>query len=135
MNVSLTNTRVLVVDDNADIRNLLRGVLEQYGAAVVVAHSVDGAIEEFRRCPAHAVITDIRLGSCDGFELLDEIRKCNLEYKGFTPVVALTGYASAEDEQRAIAAGFDAYLGKPVEADNIVDVVIRALNGSMDLAA
>lgn len=135
MNLSLTNTRVLVVDDNADIRNLLRSALEQYGAAVAVAHSVDGAIQEFRRCPAHAVITDIRLGSSDGFTLLEAIRKCNLEYKGFTPVVALTGYASPEDEQRAIAAGFDAYLCKPCDPDNVVDAVVKALSGSADLAA
>src|SRR5262245_7426531 len=94
MAISLINTKVLVVDDDPDIRDLLREVLEQSGASVVVADCVGDAIRLFRRSPAHAVVTDIRLGMSDGYSLLEAIRKCNAEYKGITPVVALTAYAS-----------------------------------------
>src|SRR5215470_11293036 len=120
MSTSLTNTRVLIVDDNSETCDLLRTVLEQSGASVVVARSVDRAVHTFRRCPPHVVIVDIRLGDSDGYAFLEAIRKCNTEYKGFTPVIALTGYASPEDEERAIAAGFYAYLRKPFIPQEVV---------------
>ena len=135
MSVSLRNTKVLIVDDNPDSCDLLRTVLEQAGASVVVAQSLDGAVHEFRRSPAHAVITDIRLGNSDGYALLQAIRECNAEYKAVTPVVAWTGYASPEDEARAMAAGFEAYLCKPCDPHDVVSAVRRALSGSIDLAA
>jgi two-component system CheB/CheR fusion protein len=114
MGVSLQNTEIPIVDDNPDTCDLLRVVLEECGASVVVAKSVDSAVQAFRRRPAHAVITDIRFQDSDGYELLEAIQKCNADYKGFTPVVALTGYASPKDEARAMAAGFDAYFSSHV---------------------
>src|SRR4051794_7158212 len=64
----LENTQVMVVDDNADTCDLLRVVLEQAGATVVVAQSVDSAVDAFRKNPSHAVIADIRLGNADGYD-------------------------------------------------------------------
>ena len=81
------------------------------------------------------MITDIRLGDADGYELLKAIRKWNAEYRGITPVVALTGYASPEDEAKAFAAGFDAYFYKPCDPRDVVDALGRALRGLADLAA
>lgn len=135
MSTSLTNTSVLIVEDNPDTCDLLRTVLEQSGATVAVAQSTDEAIQTFRRSPAHVVITDIRLGDSDGYAFLEAIRKCNTEYKGFTPVIALTGYASPEDEERAIAAGFYAYLRKPFVCQEIVGAVAAALWGAVGRAA
>jgi CheY-like chemotaxis protein len=135
MSDSLRNTNVLIVDDNADIRELLRTVLEQFGASVAVAQSVDDAVQAFRRRPAHVVITDMRLGDSDGYVLLHAIRECNAEYRGMTPVLALTGYGSPEDKSRAIAAGFDAYLCKPCDPFEVVNALSKALGGSLDLAA
>jgi CheY-like chemotaxis protein len=132
---SLRNRKVLIVDDNPDTCELLRAVLEQSGASVVVTDSVAHALWEFRRSPAHAVVTDIRLGEADGYELLKAIRKWNAEYRGVTPVVALTGYASPEDEARAFAAGFTAYFYKPCNPMDVVDAVGSALRGPADLAA
>ncbi len=135
MSTSLRNTNVLIVDDDPDTCNLLLAVLKQSGASVTMAQSVDGAVQAFRRCPAHAVITDIRIGDSDGYALLEAIRRCNLEYKGFTPVIAVTGYASPEDQQRAIAAGFNAYLPKPFDPGDVVTAITRTLWGTVDLAA
>ncbi len=135
MKTLLKNTRILIVDDNTDTCELLRVVLEQSGASVAVAQSVEGAVQVFRRNPPHAVITDIRLGSSDGYALLEAIRKCNTEYKGFTPVVALTGYASPEDEERAKLAGFHSYLYKPFDPEVVVDALSKALGGPADAAA
>jgi CheY-like chemotaxis protein len=126
---------VLIVDDSLDTVELLRTLLEEFGATVMVAQSVDGAVRAFRRSPAHAIVTDIRIGDSDGYELLDAIRKCNVEYKGFTPVIAVTGYASPEDEGRAMTAGFFAYLPKPFEPEDLVGVVAKAVSHPMDVAA
>src|SRR2546422_11622724 len=122
-------------NENTDICDLFRKVWEKCGASVAVAQSARGAVQAFRRCPAHAVITDIRLGNSDGYRLLEAIRECNAEYRGVTPVVALTGYPSPEDEARAMAAGFDAYLSKPCDPHDVVNAVRRALCGSFALAA
>ena len=135
MTDALKNKRILIVDDNPDICDVLNTLLEGYGALVVITQSVDGAVQAFRQFPAHAVITDIRLGDSDGYELLEAIRRCNIEYRGITPVLALTGYASPEDEARARAAGFDAYLCKPCDPHALIDTLARALTPSLDLAA
>ena len=121
MNELLKDKTILVVDDDADIRDLLRVVLEDAGAAVVSAESVETALKNYRQCPPHAVVADIRLGKSDGYALLKTIRETDLEYRGVTAVVAVTGHASPEDEERAFEAGFDAYITKPFEPSEIVN--------------
>jgi len=133
--MSLNNTTIMVVDDNLDTCELLRTVLENAGASVTVAHEVESAIEKFRRCPPHAVIADIRLGSSDGYALIKTIREYNTEYRGFTPAVAVTGFASPEDRDRALAAGFSAYVPKPFNPTEVVSTLARVLGGLSDIAA
>lgn len=132
---TLENTSILVVDDDADTCEVLRSVLEESGASVVVADSVETALEAFRQTPPHAVVADIRLGTSDGYALIKAIQELNLEYKGFTPVIAITGFASPEDEERAMAAGFKAYLRKPFDPADIVNVIAKVLPGSVHPAA
>jgi CheY-like chemotaxis protein len=127
MSSQLENTSVLVVDDDADTCDLLRFTLEQSGASVTVASSVEAALEKFRRTPAHAIVADIRLGSSDGYALIKAVRELNLQYRGFTPAVAITGYGSPEDEQRAMTAGFNAYLPKPLDPRELVSAIARVL--------
>ena len=134
MSELLKNTTIMVIDDDSDTCELLRTTLEQAGASVLVAHNVDGAIETFRRCPPHAVVVDIRLGNSDGYALIKAIREHNIEYRGFTPAVAVTGFASPEDKERAIAAGFNAYLAKPFEPAAVISAIAKILSGRMDLA-
>src|SRR5438445_3028499 len=125
---TLTNTTILLVDDNLDSCDLLRFVFEDAGASVVTAQSVDAALEAFRRCPAHAVITDIRIGTSDGYELLKAIRDTNAEYKGFTPVIAVTCFASPEDKERTMVAGFGGYCSKPFNPSDVVDATEQLLS-------
>lgn len=131
----LEHVQVMVVDDNSDTCELLRIVLEQAGASVVVAQSVEGAVEAFRKCPSHAVIADIRLGNADGYDLLKTIREYNTQYRGFTPAVAVTGFASREDEERAKASGFNAYIAKPFDPSEVVSTLARVLHGPTNIAA
>jgi CheY-like chemotaxis protein len=132
---TLINTTVLLVDDNVDSCDLLRYAFEECGAFVVTAQTVNAALDAFRRNPAHAVVADIRIGTSDGYELLKAIRTTNVEYKGFTPVVAMTGFASPEDKDRALAAGFSGYFTKPFNPSDVVEAVGYLLSHPQDSAA
>jgi len=132
---SLHNTKIMVVDDDENTCELLRFALEREGATVVVAQSVGKAIETFRRRPPHAVVADIRLGSSDGYALIKAIRAHNVEYRGFTPAIAVTGYASSDDEERALESGFNAYFAKPFDPCHVVTTIKKILSGSAGLAA
>jgi CheY-like chemotaxis protein len=135
MSPLLENKTILVVDDNEDIRSLLKAILEQAGASVTTAQSVREAIDVFRNSPPHAVVLDIRLGISDGYALINEIRKINTEYRGSTPAIAVTGFASPEDEERAKSAGFAAYFSKPFDPDALVRTMSTVLAGPLNRVA
>jgi CheY-like chemotaxis protein len=135
LNPLLNNERILVVDDDADTCEALRLALEEAGASVIVAHSLDGAFETYRQSPPHAVIADIRLGRSDGYALIKAIRKTDSEYRGFTPIIAMTSFASPEDQARAMAAGFNAFIAKPFDSQSVVAAVAKLLKSTENLAA
>jgi CheY-like chemotaxis protein len=130
MSTLLENKTIMVVDDDPDTREILRLALEEAGAKVVVAHSVDAAFKTYRESPPHAVIADIRLGMSDGYALIKAIRETDAEYRGITPVIAVTGFASPEDEARAMAAGFNAYITKPFDSANVITAITKLLSPS-----
>jgi CheY-like chemotaxis protein len=113
----LRDVRVLVVDDEADTRQVLRVMLEQAGAVVETASSAAEARAIFRRTPPDALLCDIGLGAENGYALMREIRALPLHQGGAVPAIALTGYAKSEDRERAFGAGFELHLAKPGPAD------------------
>jgi CheY-like chemotaxis protein len=131
----LTNTTVLAVDDDEDIRELLRTVLEEAGAKVVTAHSAEAALALYRLTPPDIIVSDMRLGSSDGYAFIAAIRQYNKEYRGLTPAIALTGFAYPGDDDRAIAAGFDAYIHKPFNPENLVLTITKLLQQQRQDAA
>jgi CheY-like chemotaxis protein len=135
MSTLLVNKTVMVVDDDADTLEILRIALEHAGAKVVTAHSVDEAFETYRQSPPHAVIADIRLGMSDGYALIKTIRETDKEYRGKTPVIAVTGFASPDDERRAMAASFNAYITKPFYPEDVVAAITKLLGASDDKVA
>src|SRR5262245_41989018 len=104
MSTSLANITILAVDDDEDTRDLLRVVLEGVGAKVVTAHSAEEALALYRVTPPDIIVSDMRLGSSDGYAFIAAIREYNKEYRGFTPAIALTGFVYPGDEERAMAA-------------------------------
>jgi len=135
MSTLLENKTIMVVEDDADTREILRVALEVAGANVVTAHSVDEAFKTYRQAPPHAVVADIRLGMSDGYALIKTIQETDAEYRGKTPVIAVTGFASPEDEQRAMAAGFNFYITKPFDPADVVAAITKLLNLSDDTVA
>jgi signal transduction histidine kinase/CheY-like chemotaxis protein len=114
----LENARILVVDDETDSRELLLQLLASWGACVTGAASAREALEAVARERPDLLVSDIAMPGADGFALIQELRRWERAL-GHLPLaaVALTAFARPEDRRRALAAGFDAHLPKPVEPD------------------
>lgn len=114
---------VLLVEDEADQRRVLAGILERSGYRVVEADGVDGALRELESCEPDAVLCDWRMPGRDGGELLAEVRDRGLA-AGF---VVMTAYGSIEHAVEAVRRGADDYLSKPFERDALLLAVRRVL--------
>jgi PAS domain S-box-containing protein len=117
----LDRVRVLVVDDEADARDVLVALLEQAGAVASAARSATEAIEAFQRSRPDIVLSDLAMPGEDGFSLLARLRK--LPGGHDVPVVALTAHARGEDRTKVLAAGFKAHLAKPIEREALTTAV------------
>jgi CheY-like chemotaxis protein len=120
--------RVLLVEDNEDLREMVRLVLERYGFVVIEASSGAEALDLVAREHPPVALVDIGLPGMDGLEVARRIRATPNGNAPPMRLVAMTGYGSNEDRQRAMTAGFDDHLVKPVDSDEL----IRALSGPRD---
>jgi PAS domain S-box-containing protein len=118
--VSLTGMQILVVEDEPDTRDFVRHLLEAQGATVRTAASAGEALDAFRSEPPDILISDIGLPDVDGFALVHRIRHDPSLHGGRTPAIAMTAYARAEDRTRALRAGYQAHLAKPVESGELL---------------
>jgi PAS domain S-box-containing protein len=121
LQVNLTGVKVLVVDDEEHSGDIVRRILEHYGAEVCPARSMDAALAEFTRCQPDVVVSDIGMPGHDGYELIRRLRA--LPGGRTVPAVALTALARTEDRTRALRAGFQIHLAKPVDAAELIAVV------------
>jgi PAS domain S-box-containing protein len=122
----LDGLRVLAVDDDADARMLIGETLEPAGAKVTTADSVVRALELLPSTRPDVLIADIGMVGTDGFELIRRIRAARDEEMRTVPAVALTAYARAEDRVKALQAGFQMHLAKPVDPAELI-VAVAAL--------
>jgi PAS domain S-box-containing protein len=120
----LQGCRVLLVEDDADSRALLRSVLESHGAMVVACESATEALGIAAGYQPGVVVSDIGMPRLDGYEFIKALRRQEAA-SGSPPVpaLALTAYARAEDRMRALAAGFQLHVAKPVQPAELVSVV------------
>jgi PAS domain S-box-containing protein len=119
----LSDLRVLLVDDEADSRDLLNLVLSSCGAQVTVTSSASEAFEAVKREKFDVIVSDIGMPGEDGFSLIRKIRELSNEEGGDTPAIALTAYARAEDRVNALRSGFQMHVAKPVESVELVAIV------------
>jgi CheY-like chemotaxis protein len=117
---------VLVVDDEADAREMLAEILVHCKARVVIAGSAEEAFERLREDPPDVLVSDVGMPDEDGYTLIKRVRKLPKEKGGRTPAVALTAYARAEDRTKALRAGFDMHVPKPVQPTEFLLVVASA---------
>ena len=120
----LKNLRILVVEDDPDTQELLKTVLQQHGAKVVTVGSAASALTEIARAQPDVIISDIAMTGENGYELMRRVRSLEPEAGGHTPAIALTAYASLADRRRALLAGFQTHLSKPIEPDDLLAVIL-----------
>ena len=121
----LEGIRVLLVEDDEDSRKLLGLMLKKQGAEVTSASSSAEALSAFGQILPDVVLSDIGMADEDGYELMRKVRALPAEGGGLTPAIALTGYATRKDRERALSAGYQLHLAKPVEPADLVAAIAR----------
>ena len=120
---------MLAVDDDADARDLVRHVLESAGAAVVTAGGAREALSMLREGIPNLILSDIGMPETDGYAFMRRLRALPAEEGGRVPAVALTAFARSEERRRALQAGYQVHLAKPVEPAELVAVCASLVEG------
>ena len=120
---SLAGLRVLAVDDEPDARHLVKRILEQCDVVVTTAASVAEAIAAVAAGRFDVIVSDVGMPEQDGFDLIRQVRALPADAGGRTPAVALTALARVEDRRRALLAGFQIHVPKPVDPAELLAVV------------
>jgi signal transduction histidine kinase len=121
--VRLDGVKVLVVDDEADSRELMTAALRMRGAEVTSAESAESGLQLLDRIRPNVLVSDIGMPRFDGFEFIRSLRRRPPENGGLLSAIAVTAYARDEDRRQAVDAGFDEYLSKPVNHDELAAAV------------
>ncbi|MFL6604643.1 MAG: response regulator [Steroidobacteraceae bacterium] len=124
----LAGVRLLVVDDEASARDLIANVLQGYGAEVCLAESGQAALTKLFEQRPHVLVADLGMPGMDGYALIEQVRALDPDFGGQTPAIAVTGYASPLDRLRALQAGYQNHVAKPVEPQELA-IVIASLTG------
>jgi CheY-like chemotaxis protein len=132
---SLQGVRVLVVDGEAEMRELLNTVLSQQKAEVLTAASASEAMEVLRIGRPRVIVGDVAMPAENGHQLLERIRSLPAQHGGRTPAVALSALSSASEQQRALRVGFQVSVAKPVKPSELVGVVAEPVASSTTLDA
>lgn len=131
-NLSLAGVHVLVVEDAPDAREVYQLMLQEHGADVKVAATVAEAFETFQTFRPHVLVSDLTMPEEDGYALIRKIRGLSPQAGGKTPAVALTAYVQRQYRTRALLAGFQIYIPKPVFLDELVTVVSMLAQSTPD---
>ncbi len=121
----LQKLRILIVDDEADTRELIAFALEQNGATVTVVGSAIEALSALQQSLPDVLVSDIGMPKIDGYMLIKQLRAMSPEQGGQIPAIALTAYAGEMNQQQALEAGFQKHLAKPVELDELVKTIVE----------
>jgi CheY-like chemotaxis protein len=130
---NLSGLRILVVDDEADARDLMAIRLRQYGADVITASSAEAAMEALSQEGPRPdlIVSDIAMPGEDGYSLMRRVRSLDPEQGGGIPAIAVTAYSQTEDRVQAMAAGFQLHFCKPVNGSELahaITSIIRLFN-------
>ena len=119
---------MLLVDDDAGTREMISAALNERQARVTAVASAQEALREIKRARPDVLVSDIAMPVQDGYQLIEEIRAHELGHAKTLPAVAITAYAREEDRRRALAAGYQSYLPKPIEPAELIAVVAELMS-------
>ncbi len=128
----LSSVRILVCDDDEDGRELLAAVLAAEGAVTFTAANGQAALEAFREFGPHVLVSDVGMPHIDGYELIGKVRAMPEEDGGQIPAIALTAHAGREDELKALLAGYQVYVTKPIDPSRLVQIVANLVGRPME---
>ncbi|HWN97690.1 MAG TPA: ATP-binding protein, partial [Blastocatellia bacterium] len=120
---TLTGLRILIVDDDPDSRDALSALLVLRAAEVRSVATVREALDVLADWQPHVLISDIGMPDEDGYDLIRKVRAREAGDGGYVPAIALTGYAAVEESERALSAGYQMHMGKPIEADHLIRAI------------
>jgi len=120
----LKGIKVVAVDDNADSRELLEGILGRSSAEIAVVSSGQEALAAIKSVHPDVLICDLAMPEMDGYELLENVRRLEPEL-GQTPAIAFTAAALNEDQARTWEAGFQAHLAKPIDPNKLITIILE----------
>jgi len=126
--LELKGVHVLLVDDDAGTREMITAALNERQARVTAVASAQEALSEIKRARPDVLVSDIAMPVQDGYQLIEEIRALELGQAKTLPAVAITAYAREEDRRRALAAGYQSYLPKPIEPAELIAVVAELMS-------
>jgi CheY-like chemotaxis protein len=121
--LDLNGIKILIVDDDTDGRELVAFLLEQLGAQVISATSAHEALLILPQAKPDVLLSDIGMPDMDGYMLIQQVRTFSPEQGGQIPAIALTAYAGDMNQQQALAAGFQKHISKPIEAEELIQVI------------
>ena len=119
--ISFNGLRILVVDDDRNTREMLSEILRIYDAEVKTAESVAVARKLYQAWSPTLLVSDVGMPDEDGYDLIRSIRA--LPSGQTTKAIAITGYTRDEDRALALAAGYDIFLSKPVDLDQLINLI------------
>jgi CheY-like chemotaxis protein len=134
-NIDLAGITALVVDDEADSRDLVATVLRASGAQVIAAGSAAAALQALNELQPHVLISDVGMPEVDGYTLIREVRRLPHASARALPALALTAYSREKDRREALEAGFQAHVSKPVEPGDLVRVVASLVDRTVESPA
>ncbi|NJO77815.1 MAG: response regulator [Cyanobacteria bacterium RM1_2_2] len=125
--LSLSEIQVLIVEDHHDTRDFLAMVLQASGAEVTAVSSANEAIRHLEHAQPDVLVSDIGLPIEDGYKLIRKVRDSEATQGNHIPAIALTAYVRAEDQLRALSAGFEMHVAKPVEPEELIAAIAQAV--------
>jgi len=123
----LARVKIVVVDDEPDNLELLRFLLDEEGATVSAFTSPLTALQALAQSPPDLLLSDIGMPEMDGYELIEQVQALFSQQGIQFPAIALTAFAQLSDQQRAIQAGYQAYIAKPIDPTDLIATIVQIL--------
>ena len=123
MNDGLKGISILVVEDDADTRDLLKVLLEAQGAGVTITASAQEALTAYDQSRPHVIVADIGMPDYNGYTLIGRVRSRDREKGKMVPAIALTAFTTAIDRDTVLSAGFQVHMPKPFEPGQLISVI------------
>lgn len=127
---ALAGRKILVIDDEADARELINRILIYCKATVITAATATEGLELLKSKKPDVVISDVSMPDKDGYQFIKEVRQLTLEEGGNIPAIALTAFARADDMAKALSAGYQKHLSKPVDSYELITAINHLVSGT-----